>query len=574
MAEATRPRQLIVLCDGTNNNLTGGQKDTHVVRLAELLTLCPDDQRLVFYDPGVGNAGELPGATLWDTARRWGQRMAGLAFGRGAYENMAECYQFLMQHHRPGDQIHIFGFSRGAFTARSVAGLVNQFGLLAPHMVSMLPTLLHVYFSDRGKMGTRWQDIAAQSARLFASGPERQVEVHFVGVWDTVATVGMWPFNAKFTTAPQLTGKRFVHVRHALALDEHRAQFKPRPYAEANGPIITQSGRIGSLKQLWFSGAHCDVGGSYTPEQSALARQTLCWLVSEAVQCGLRLQHGGQALDNETRVSQALAKLPHDTPPSAPRRAHCQLHQQPLWALTGMTVREPSRISLDDQDDLIVPAHAHASAEPQQLRFPADSAWSQPRPRRVAWATLACLLSLPLWLLALGQLLAGMPLSRIARADLLWTPGPVWDGILATGRLLAWQLQGPWGGAYPGRCTGSAGWALVWELGFIACYAQVLAWCCTQAFARMAGLRAVDAPAPTGLNLLGWMLPVLVVADVGESLFTGLAWGLSNVQVPGLECVVRVFMMICAVVKFASLLGCFALVGGGLRARLTAARQA
>ena len=165
---ASTPRQIVLCCDGTNNNLTGGENDTNVVRLCHLLRQHGDTRQLVFYDPGVGNPGELPGATVWDSINRYGERLAGLAFGRGVYENMAECYQFLMSSYQPGDEIYVFGFSRGAFTARSVAGRVNMFGILQPHMVSMVPSLLHVYFSDRGSRGDSARRIARQATQLFA----------------------------------------------------------------------------------------------------------------------------------------------------------------------------------------------------------------------------------------------------------------------------------------------------------------------------------------------------------------------------------------------------------------------
>ena len=107
-------RQLILCCDGTNNNLTGAAHDTHVVRIAELLARDPDAERLVFYDPGVGHAATLPGGTLWEQLKLWRDRVNGLAFGQGVFDNIVECYCFLMQHYRPGDQLFFFGFSRGA----------------------------------------------------------------------------------------------------------------------------------------------------------------------------------------------------------------------------------------------------------------------------------------------------------------------------------------------------------------------------------------------------------------------------------------------------------------------------
>lgn len=144
--------------------------------------------------PGVGNPAELPGATLVDGWRRWSERLA---------------------------------------------GLVNQFGILQPHMESMVITLVHVDFSDRSLDPAAASGIAAQTARLFVAPDARNVELQFVGVWDTVASVGMWPFSARFTALPTVGGKRFRHVRQALALDEHRAQFKPRAYADANSDYLS-----------------------------------------------------------------------------------------------------------------------------------------------------------------------------------------------------------------------------------------------------------------------------------------------------------------------------------------------
>jgi len=267
------PRQLIVLCDGTNNNLTGGAQDTNVVLLCELFAAHPDPRRMVFYDSGVGNSGTMPSASVWDAIQQYRDRVLGLAQGRGIFENIAEGYLFLMRHWQPGDQILLFGFSRGAFTARSLGGMVNQFGLLRAHQDSVVPTLVQAYFAGTGD---ERKAVAAQATRLFADGPARQVPIDFVGVWDTVAAVGMPPLGLKITALPTLKNKRFIDVRQALALDEHRAQFKPRLYAESNGPFTTEFGRQGSIQQLWFRGAHGDAGGGYPPAVSALGQQALC----------------------------------------------------------------------------------------------------------------------------------------------------------------------------------------------------------------------------------------------------------------------------------------------------------
>ena len=111
MTHPEKVRQLVLLCDGTNDNVTGKVKDTHVVALTEWLTAHPDPQRTTFYDPGVGNPGQLPGSTFWDQIRRTMVRLQGLQLGRRVYENMAECYLFLMQHYQPGCEIYLFDIS-------------------------------------------------------------------------------------------------------------------------------------------------------------------------------------------------------------------------------------------------------------------------------------------------------------------------------------------------------------------------------------------------------------------------------------------------------------------------------
>lgn len=309
-------RQLIVCCDGTNNNLTGGRADTNVVKV---LKWVGDADQRVFYDPGVGNAGALPGATVWDGIRRRGERVAGLAFGRGVYENIAEAYEFLMRCYQPGDELYFFGFSRGSFTARSTAGLVNQFGILQPHMQSMVPTLLHVYFSNRtGVHDEENKAVAREIRENFCSAESRAVKIHFVGVWDTVASVGMWPFAARMTARPTIKGKRFVHVRQALALDEHRAPFKPRLYVEE-----IDSGQ--SVVQRWFRGAHCDAGGGYPPDSSAISNEALAWMVVEASKCGLRVDATKVPAVQHDAICEALGPRADRAAPHHPQRDLRQL---------------------------------------------------------------------------------------------------------------------------------------------------------------------------------------------------------------------------------------------------------
>jgi uncharacterized protein (DUF2235 family) len=593
------PRQLIVLCDGTNNNITGRQNDTNVVKLAELLTRHAHADQLVHYDPGVGNAGEMPGATVVDQWRRRMERIAGLAFGRGVYENIAEAYVFLMRNWRhERDRIFLFGFSRGAFTARAVAGLVNRYGLLQPHLEVMVPTLLHHYFAgdvsrDNEKM-QQFDAISAQVIRLFSGGPAhdgegrpnpntRRVHVYFTGTWDTVASVGMWPFGLRITVAPTVHKKRFVHVRQALALDEQRAQFQQRLYLQANSDRIALAGELsGTLKQLWFRGAHCDVGGYYRRGETALCDRSLAWLVSEALGVGLwlgplsRLEAGGEG---EAAVLQALheARLAEA---DAPPLVHSELHATPLWALAGLAQRDTQHVQLDNgvSDPITPVVHPSVAAFDENPRSLTE--WSRPRPKAaLIWALLGTLL-LPLFI---GWVLGG------CRGEDEWAQGlacvignnldfqrwqfeggavlldGLWRQLSGSGYVPSGGLWAPWTATL--ARFASPRWALVWDLAFIAAYATLLAYAVSWAFARISGLRRVDVPPSKLANLLGWALPAAVFADLAENTCTWFVIAAIGEPLFILELIgvaLAIPAALASVVKWVALLGVLALLLWGL----------
>lgn len=259
-SESAVGRNLVVCCDGTGNLWRPGVCDTNVVRL--FMALPRDDpQQLGYYDPGVGTPDGLVGtggrAGLFslDTLRR----VAGLAWGDGVWDNVAQAYLFLCHHHQPGDRIYLFGFSRGAFTVRVVSGLIHLFGLLRPGHEHLMSTLLRLYRHPVDPDHPTPEEVAA-GIRAFGDRFCRSgVEVHFIGVWDTVETVGMSQMFGVGSSNPRNTQVKpsYRHVRHALALDELRWTFLPRRYtlpAESLDPGQT-------FRQVWFRGAHSDVGG-------------------------------------------------------------------------------------------------------------------------------------------------------------------------------------------------------------------------------------------------------------------------------------------------------------------------
>ncbi|MET0383682.1 MAG: DUF2235 domain-containing protein [Burkholderiaceae bacterium] len=505
-------RQLVVCCDGTNNTLTGGVADTNVLMFYGHVARQPAPagaERLMFYDPGVGTPDSAPPTGLVDWAKRSWERAAGLAEGSGVYDNISDCYRFLMRHWRDGDEIYCFGFSRGSFTARCVVGLVNLFGILEPQHEPLLPTLIRIYFSSSTENETRWrrftrraharvsrpakaasepgghsvdddrERLALEVRRLFATPAGRRAWVHWVGVWDTVESVGMpGPWSRSNPSTATVRDKRVRNVRHALALDEHRFSFVPRLYEEPGDlPEAAGGGPDGrTLKQRWFPGVHCDVGGSYALGESALSNAALRWMVDE--------------------VAPALGIAP--LPPADPaERAirHDPLHDTPAWALAGMWVRDMRPETAGGDAIAVIPAES-APARP-------GTVWSR---RRAVW---------PLALASAIGAACFMAMGLCMFADLRWTDAFARPGLVARGAVeLGWgQLSSrpPWATDGASSLLGGAqvGWAMFWDLLFVGAWGYWLGRISSRAFTWMAGGRRPGDPMPRWRPL--GMAPLLAV---------------------------------------------------------------
>jgi uncharacterized protein (DUF2235 family) len=269
-------RNLIVCFDGTNNQF--GTHDTNVVRLVQSLERFGGRQ-IVYYDPGVGT---LPEPGLLTQAAKRISELVGLAFGVGLVRKIERAYAFLMHNWQPGDRVFLFGFSRGAYTARALAGLLHMFGLLAPSHENLLPYVLRLFRSSRhieDKNAKIWR-LSAQFRNTFArdaGAPHRRFRVHFVGVWDTVSSVGwIWdPVKFLHTAA----NPSIATIRHAVAIDERRSFFRQNLFAD--------DVRGQDLLELWFPGTHADVGGGYPESHGGLWRGPFAWMLDEAKKAGL-----------------------------------------------------------------------------------------------------------------------------------------------------------------------------------------------------------------------------------------------------------------------------------------------
>lgn len=329
---SSKRRNLVVCCDGTGNVWSPGRDKTNVAKLYEALE--KSDGQLTYYDPGVGTAdGTLAGdgsggLRFRDTL----QRVGGLAFGDGVWTNVAEAYTFLLRNYREGDRIFLFGFSRGAFTVRALSGLVLMFGLLRQEHENLIASALRIYRSKNStkKSKKNREEAARDFKSSFAQryGDTRDVPIHFIGVWDTVESVGIWQFIGASITSDPTVKPGLHHVRHALALDELRWPFKPRLYSSPVEKLENHS-----YKQVWFRGSHSDVGGGYK-DDSGLANITLGWMAHEAL--GKALVVDTEALTSKYQ-GDALATL------------HSEITSMPMWVLTGMFGRElPAEFVIHD----------------------------------------------------------------------------------------------------------------------------------------------------------------------------------------------------------------------------------
>ncbi len=261
---ASRLGKNIVIClDGTGNAY--GSANTNVVKLFQMLEADSDSQ-LAAYDPGVGTFSAQGAWTR--TSKAW-TKVLGLAIGFGIAQTVENAYRYLMRTYEAGDSVYIFGFSRGAYAARVLAGFLHKCGLLRPRMDELIPYAYDIYRKERS------EEIVNGFVDTFA----RRLRVHYLGLWDTVSSVG-WVWNP--TILPYTAHNPSVDVvRHAVSIDERRAFFRSNLWGKVEPNQDVQ--------ELWFAGVHSDVGGSYPEVDAGLAQITLQWMVDEATRHGLRV---------------------------------------------------------------------------------------------------------------------------------------------------------------------------------------------------------------------------------------------------------------------------------------------
>lgn len=267
------PKRLVVCCDGTWNRADQAEP-TNVVKVRKAVAPSGADGReqRVHYNPGVGT-------------RRW-ELLRGGAFGFGLSEDVCSVYRFLAETFEPGDELFFFGFSRGAFTARSAVGLVRNCGVLRREHADKVDEAYDLYRSKR-----HTDKPGGDGAERFRNAYAHTTPIRFVGAWDTVGSLGIpVPTGTLLAPLARRVNRRWAfhdtelssHVKaafHALAIDEKRGPFEPTIWTPRDGAPGQRR------EQVWFSGVHSDVGGGLA--RRALADVSLLWMTDRARDCGL-----------------------------------------------------------------------------------------------------------------------------------------------------------------------------------------------------------------------------------------------------------------------------------------------
>jgi uncharacterized protein (DUF2235 family) len=268
-------RRIVVCADGTWNTAdesSGGVRTpTNVIKLARSISPAAGDgsPQFIYYHEGVGTHPGL-------------ERMLGGAFGEGIDRNVCDCYRYLIHNYEDGDEIFLFGFSRGAYTVRSLAGLIRNSGLLSPEHENRIPDAYELY-RDRNDGSAP----NAPRSKAFRTEFSRAVRIKCLGVWDTVGALGIPIEGLNFLDRHRY---EFHDVRlsswidnafQALAIDEQRGPFLPAVWEQQANPQQR-------LEQVWFAGVHANVGGGY--RDSGLSDIALRWMIERAQECGLEFR--------------------------------------------------------------------------------------------------------------------------------------------------------------------------------------------------------------------------------------------------------------------------------------------
>lgn len=373
-------KRIAVFSDGTGQTI--GRNESNVLRLCKMLDLSEHSEQVAIYDPGIGThvsfhrlqsglkasermrlADSNPSSQLLHRLRM----PLELCFGAGAKANIKQLYLALIDAYESGDQIYLFCFSRGAFTVRALAGLIYRCGLLKRDAVAEINTA----WGWCQKHYTSFENAERESYRAgvdaFRRKFSRPCDLRFLGIWDTVKSVGyIHPMNFPHTRHNPIVET----VRHALAFDERRSFYAPttwgglvkdtRPAVHAPASFDLDEtddppGKPQDVKEVWFPGNHADVGGGYPAGENGPANNSLRWMIAEARDCGLNF--------SETQYS---AIFPRDQDEDVEHR-HDEMQDSFRWKVVWWLADRTPRWDLQNEPPPPVTKFSHKPAGPRKV---------------------------------------------------------------------------------------------------------------------------------------------------------------------------------------------------------------
>lgn len=444
-------RQLFIFSDGTWNtpeqSSNGMASPTNIVKLYNALAeqTANGIQQIRYYHPGVGTSGS-----------RMEKYLGGVA-GQGLCDDIMSAYKWLGDNYQPGDQIYLFGFSRGAFAVRSLVGFIRHCGLLNTSELTdenawrrIKTAFNHGYRAGNHSshwLNTAWQCHTVPSESSEISAENGQIPIHFMGVFDTVGALGIpnhYPLIRLLDPARQYgflntkLSHSVHHARHALAIDERRPTFAPTLWDNvASHP---------DAMQCWFPGAHSDVGGGQT--ESQLSDGALLWMLEQAELYGaafspafrsqIQPHFQGPIHNNSTGKFQFKEQRPRTVPDIGAQSEHQLFHPSAIDRFNSPPISQApywGSLRLDIKESAVFTIHAAKKYNATQLycqqgetyRFQAEGQWLQGKQKSNAkgivlssrpWAAISlwkhCLFHLiqKTWRILLRNPLARFPNTR------------------------------------------------------------------------------------------------------------------------------------------------------------------
>ncbi|KAJ3861403.1 hypothetical protein EV359DRAFT_47287 [Lentinula novae-zelandiae] len=364
-------RTLVLCFDGTGDQFD--VDNSNIVQLCSLLRKEDRSKQMVYYQAGIGTYTSPRVAT--PLMSRISKAMD-MLIANQLNAHVMDGYEFLMQNYTAGDRICMFGFSRGAYTARSLAGMLHKVGLLSKDNFQQVPFAYKMY--------TRVDKVGWEQSNAFKEAFCRDVVIDFLGVWDTVDSVGLIPKRLPFTTSNTIVRT----FRHAISLDERRAKFKPNlwnlphprsehsqdlpPSRPTYSGFSSEDNRLSDyeerfslhsehnttptdVQEVWFAGCHCDVGGGSVKNSTrhTLARISLRWMIRECFKANTGIMFNSQRLRSVGLDPSALYPfISPRLPPLSSEKIHTIAPIPQKKSKLHRKDNEKTRILSEEEEDL------------------------------------------------------------------------------------------------------------------------------------------------------------------------------------------------------------------------------